>query len=132
MKELHMARILVVDDDALFRETLLTSLEGAGHELSAAANGVECLRLLEQQQADLVIMDILMPEKEGIETIIELRKRFPELRIIAMSGGGAPGKVNMLEAAKKLGANLGLAKPFRLAALTKSIEEVLQEKSPGA
>ena len=82
-----MANILVVDDEELVRATLRQMLESADHVVFEAANGKEALRSFENRAVDLVITDIIMPEKEGIETIIDLRKIAPNLRIVAISGG---------------------------------------------
>ena len=108
-----MACILVVDDEKLVRATLRQMLEKAGHQVFEAANGVEALYAFEKCEANLVITDIIMPEKEGIETIMELRQRKPGLKIIAMSGGGRTGNTNYLDLAKSFGADNILPKPFK-------------------
>ncbi len=107
-----MARILIIDDDQDFREMLRLTLEDAGHEVEEAADGAEGCDRYGQGQHDLVITDIIMPGKEGVETIITLRKMDPGSRIIAISGGG-PSRTNYLQHAKKLGAAEFLVKPFR-------------------
>jgi YesN/AraC family two-component response regulator len=78
-----------------------------------AGNGTAATQLLRQQAVDLVITDIFMPEKEGIETILELRTRWPDLKIIAISGGGGQHGVDYLAAAEQLGAIRSMGKPFR-------------------
>ena len=108
-----MACILVVDDEEFVRVTLRQMLEKAGHQVFEAANGVEALCALEKHEANLVITDIIMPEKEGIETIMELRRRKPGLKIIAISGGGRTGNTIYLDLAKSFGATNILAKPFK-------------------
>ena len=86
-----MARILVVDDEEGIRTLLRNILVREGHHVTTAADGVEALQVVDTQPVDLVITDLIMPEKEGVETISELRKRFPAVKIIAMSGGGMGG-----------------------------------------
>ncbi len=107
-----MARILVIDDEASIRTMLQQILERSGHEVAVAIQGEEGLTLCREHPVDLVITDIFMPEKEGIETILELRQQSPQTKIIAISGGGRAGKLDFLETAKNLGAHQTLAKPF--------------------
>jgi DNA-binding NtrC family response regulator len=85
-----VARILVIDDDEQILRTLHQVLEMEGHEVLDAPNGKEGMRIFEEHGADLVVTDIVMPEKEGIETIKELHEGNPDLKIIAISGGGSP------------------------------------------
>lgn len=107
-----MAEILVVDDEALMRATLRNLLEGAGHAVREAANGNEALRAVASRRPQLIIMDILMPEKEGIETILEIRRHHDSVKIVAMSGGGRVGDTEFLNIAKKIGADRSITKPF--------------------
>ena len=86
-----MALILIIDDDDQIRRVLRKTLERDGYDVADAPNGKEGIRLYRENPADLVITDIIMPEKEGIETIRELRRDFPEVKIIAISGGGRIG-----------------------------------------
>ena len=111
-----MARILVVDDEEIIRFTLRQMLQKAGHEVFEAANGHVALKTFEDLGVDLVITDIIMPEKEGIETITEIRRRKPELKIIAVSGSALESGL-LLSAARKLGADASLEKPIRRAEL---------------
>lgn len=99
-----MPRILVVDDDVHMRAVLRQLLEEAGYRVVDAPDGNAAMRLCHEQPVDLVIIDILMPEKDNIETIIELQRDFPEVKIIAMSAGGDIGSENYLSSARKLGA----------------------------
>ncbi len=108
-----MARILIIDDEDELRAMLRQMLEQAGHEVAEAVNGAEGIQLYEQDTHDLIITDIIMPEKEGVETIIELRRADPDLPIIAISGGGRLEATDFLTMAKKLGARRTLSKPFR-------------------
>lgn len=107
-----MATILVIDDEEMVRATLRLALESAGHRVLEAGNGQDGLRLLETNPVDLTITDIIMPEKEGIETIIEIRRRQPEAKIIAISGGSRSQDIDFLRIAERLGAVHSLAKPF--------------------
>ena len=122
-----MANILLIDDDAMLREMFKQGLEKYGHRVSLAADGDAGLAAQKSTAIDLVITDLIMPGKEGIETIMELRRRAPRLKIIAMSGGGQGTARNYLELAGKLGANRTLTKPFAFPELSATIAEVLQE-----
>ncbi len=107
-----MTRILVIDDEAPVRDMMRQTLERAGYEVIEAGDGRQGMARLRQQPADLVITDILMPEQEGIETIRMLRKEFPEIKILAISGGGKKGNMEVLPIARTFGAHRTLAKPF--------------------
>ena len=121
-----MARIMVVDDERQTRMMLRQMLERADYEVMEAENGYEAIQIFRQHPADLIIMDLIMPRKEGIETIIEMRAEFPYIKIIAMSGGGRVSSGPYLELAAKLGALRTLAKPIEREVLLDSIREVLQ------
>ena len=110
-------RALVIDDDDLVRGTIAAMLEAAGYLVIQAADGQQGVQLFQQHAIDLVVTDILMPSKEGIETIVEIRQRNREVRIIAVSGGGAIGATPVLDAARQLGADDVLSKPFSKAEL---------------
>jgi CheY-like chemotaxis protein len=122
-----MPRILVVEDDVPFREMLRKILERAGYEVQEAQNGHVALELYRQQPSDLIITDLVMPEKEGIETILEFRRLNSAVKIIAISGGGRMNPAVNLAMAQKLGANRTLAKPFAPQELLDAIAEVLAE-----
>lgn len=107
-----MARILVIDDDSQVRMAIKAVLERAGHETILASDGRVGMREYETRAFDLVITDILMPEQEGIETILALRKTSPAVKILAISGGGRVGNQDFLLLAEKLGASGVLKKPF--------------------
>lgn len=107
-----MAKILVVDDEPAILLMLKKMLEKAGHEVDIASNGNEGIILFEKNKHNLLITDIIMPEKEGMETIIELRKKYPGLKIIAISGGGRISPEGYLPGAKLLGANMVFQKPL--------------------
>jgi DNA-binding response OmpR family regulator len=120
-----MARILVIDDEAELRRIIRIALEQAGHEVIEARNGEDGLRQHDDATADLIITDIMMPETDGIETIIALRRHSPRIKIIAISGGGRVGDTNFLTLAAKFGADQVLAKPFRREQLLETVRACL-------
>ena len=122
-----MARILIIDDEDQPRCMLQQVLIRAGHDVVEARDGNQGLQLFRTSPTDLIITDILMPEKEGLETIIDLRREFPAVKIIAISGGGRTGNLNFLEVAKRLGAQRTLQKPFELQEMIAAVRELLQE-----
>ncbi|HKX07480.1 MAG TPA: response regulator, partial [Stellaceae bacterium] len=117
-------RILLVDDDPAVRDSVAMVLEGAGFVVDQAEQGATALRLLQAQAPDLVITDILMPQKEGIETIREIRAILPNAPIIAMSGSADTG-ANYLKMAESLGATATLAKPFGAKAILELVSRLL-------
>lgn len=120
-----MARILVIEDDALVGEWLADFLGRAGHEVVRAENGHEGIRLLADTPAQVVITDMIMPEKEGFETITELHRDHPHLPIVAISGGGQTGPKDYLETARLLGAVEVFAKPLDGPALLAKVNELV-------
>jgi CheY-like chemotaxis protein len=116
--------ILLIDDEESFRSVLKQVLQNAGYDVVEAANGAEGIRHFHEKPADMIITDIIMPEKEGIETIIELKKAYPDVKLIAMSGGGWYGTDIDFDMAKKLGAHT-LNKPFALQELLDVVSELL-------
>jgi CheY-like chemotaxis protein len=118
-------RIMVVDDDASIRRTLHILLSKAGHEVVQAADGLEAIRLWRAQAGDLVITDLHMPQKDGIETIIELLSHNPAIRIIAMSGGGQTKRLDLLGNLTLLGSVLTIEKPFTLAEMMAVVNRAL-------
>lgn len=119
--------ICIVEDNQLVRRYVSASLEDAGHRIVEAGNGDEALRAIEIQPPDLVITDIIMPDKEGIELIAEIRKRQPSTRIIAMSGGGAIDSGTYLDIADAAGANAYLQKPFLGRELIDTVDKVMRD-----
>jgi YesN/AraC family two-component response regulator len=107
-----MAKILVIDDEPSILLMLKKMLEKAGHAVDMALNGREGMELVEKNKPDLVITDIIMPEKEGLETIMALKKNYPKIKIIAISGGGRIGPEGYLPSAKHLGADMVFQKPL--------------------
>jgi DNA-binding response OmpR family regulator len=123
-----MARLLVMDDDETLRGALRVALEAAGYEVAEAADGAAGLRLYREQGADLVLVDIFMPERDGLEVIRALRAETPHPKIVAISGGGRTGQTDMLRAAAVLGAARTLRKPFTPRELLAVIRELLGEE----
>jgi DNA-binding response OmpR family regulator len=109
--------ILVIDDDPVVRGTIRAVLEDEGYSVTCAEDGRRGLAAFRKSKPDLVVIDIIMPDKEGIETILELRSIWPEGPIIAISAGGRIAKGDLLELAKGGGADAVLAKPFEPEAL---------------
>lgn len=120
-----MARILLVEDDRYFRAMTRGLLAEGGHSVVEAEDGAAALEAFRRGAFDLVIMDLLMPEKDGIETITEMKRDFPTARIIAMSGGGqyAP-KEEYLRVARIIGATEALTKPFTAEVLLSAVSRV--------
>ncbi len=125
-----MARILIIDDEDDLRTTLRQMLEQDGHEVSEATNGAHGLEIFEKDSPDLIITDIIMPEKEGVETIIALQRSAPDLPIIAISGGGRLPAGDCLSMAEKLGAQQTLFKPFRRTELLTAVRDCLEAPPP--
>jgi len=120
-----MAWILVIEDDDHVRGMLRQMLRGEGYEVMEAAEGGAGLKLYREKPADLVITDIVMPGKEGLETIMELRRSYPRVKIIAISGGGRLGPRDYLQTAKLLGAHRIFFKPFEMKELLQAVQELL-------
>lgn len=117
--------ILMVDDNTQLRELLGGALTKMGYEVTSASNGAEAFRAISLNRYDVVLTDMLMPERDGIEVIGELRRLQPEARIVAMSGGGRGSRDHYLQTAKGLGAHAVLGKPFSMSELTAALDSVL-------
>ncbi|MCK5691702.1 MAG: response regulator [Bacteroidales bacterium] len=126
-----MQRILIIDDDHHILLMIKKMLERAGFEVDLASNGNEGLELFKKMPVDLVITDIIMPEKEGLETIREMKRLRPDLKIIAMSGGGKVSSDNYLNTAKIFGASRTLAKPFSQKQMVSAVQDLLGKFSEG-
>jgi CheY-like chemotaxis protein len=107
-----MANILIIDDEQVLTSLLRELLESEGHIVLVAADGRTGMDLFAACSIDLVITDLLMPVQDGVEVIMHLRSQSPDLRILAMSGGGQYGLLSLLDVAKKLGADGTILKPF--------------------
>jgi len=121
-----MATILIIDDDNQLRSVLRVALERLGHDVLEAFDGIQGINVFKQQPVDLVLCDIVMPEKEGLETISDMRRQDADVKIIAMSGGMRGGVFDFLPMAKTLGAARILQKPFDVRTLTSLVEDLLQ------
>ena len=126
-----MPRILVVDDDDGVREMVRQMLQRAGYEVSVAVNGKEGLKLFRSESPDLIVLDIVMPEKEGLETIRELRRDDPGVKVIAMSGGGRMGPQNYIDVALALGAQRAFAKPLDRKKFLAALDELAGPPAAG-
>jgi CheY-like chemotaxis protein len=118
--------ICVIDDDESVRQTVGRILHGAGYAVVEAKDGEVGMRVVEREMPAMIVTDIVMPNREGIETIREAKQRFPSIPIIAISGGGRLGPDGFLELAVKLGADDCLAKPFRPAELLEKVSRLLK------
>lgn len=119
-------RILVIDDDDQIRELIREVLERGGHTVFEADNGDTGIKLVCEETVDVVVTDIIMPDKDGLETITELRKSHPEIRIVAISGGGRKVNRDYLPTAQAFGADRVLYKPFRPQEVVQAVIEVSQ------
>lgn len=123
-----MSRILIVEDTRLMRDSLVDVLTAVGHEVTTTENGAAAVEMIaEGQSFDIIITDIIMPEMDGIQAILEIRTMQPSARIIAISGGSARlEKASGLETAKRLGAVAVLEKPFEVDALLGAVDSALR------
>lgn len=131
-----MASILIIDDEEDIRDALQMVLDSAGYDVNVASNGNDAIELQRRKPADLIITDIIMPEKDGVNTISEIRQEFPGIRIIAISGGGgidpmsykpeAISTTAYLAAAKEVGADFAITKPFERADLLQAVDKLLK------
>lgn len=121
-----MPSVLVVDDEDQIRQLIRETLEQAGYEVQEASDGKQGLERYRAKPADLVIMDILMPDQDGLESIMTLRREFPTSRVIAITGGSDMiGILNFLDVAKMLGARRTLQKPFDMQTLLDAAQSEL-------
>lgn len=120
-----MARLLVVDDHKEFLDAFVEALQAGGHEVISAGDGKAALRLFQTEEPDLLITDILMPEKDGLEVILEMRRERPDIRIIAVSSGGRIGAKYVLQAAEALGADRVFTKPLEFKDVLAAVDELL-------
>ncbi|MFI5248094.1 MAG: response regulator, partial [Nitrospirales bacterium] len=122
-----MPSILVVDDEDQIRQLIRETLEQADYHVTEARDGKEALQQYRLAPADLVIMDILMPDQDGLETTATLRREFPNVKVIAITGGSDMiGILNFLDVAKMLGAHRTLQKPFEMKTLLDTVQAELQ------
>lgn len=123
-------KILVVDDEPSIVSGVhdLLAMAFDECEIFCAEDGLKATRLMEKTPIDILITDILMPEKEGLETITEVVEKYPNVKIIAMSGGGKTGRMNFLHMAKELGASAVLDKPFDPPELIQTVRRLLEQE----
>ena len=120
-----MALVLVIDDEAGIRDLVREVLEEAGHAVLEAEDGRAGLSIFRAARPDVAIVDLFMPEKEGIETIGAMRAASPEMTIVAISGGGRFGVTEVLDGVTALGATMALQKPFRPERLLSALEQAM-------
>ncbi len=124
-----MAKILIADDEESVLEVVRRILAVDGHEVIEARDGEEALRKIRTDKPELAVIDLFMPRKEGLETIMQIRKSFPDLKIIAVSGGNPTHGMSFLELATRLGAHRTLAKPFSMQEIRDTIADLLAEQA---
>jgi YesN/AraC family two-component response regulator len=125
-----MENILIIDDEPQIRSMVRLILERSGYGVMEAADGLEGITRFREKPADLIITDLIMPNRDGIGMIIELKKEFPEVKIIAMSGGGLNRPEGYLRGAMKLGAACTLAKPINRQDLLRAVKDTLSGAPP--
>ncbi len=123
-----MKRILVIDDDPIMRETIKDILQYEDYYVADAADGKEGMALLQKETFDMIVTDVLMPEKDGIEVIMEAKKRQPKIQIVAISGGGYISAENYLKMARDLGASATVVKPFDIDMFIDKVNSLLCDK----
>lgn len=121
----QMKTILVIDDERQIRIMLRKMLENEGYHILDASDGNEAINIYKENEIDLVITDLIMPEKEGLETIFELKQKAPDMKIIAMSGGGRNKPDTYLDLAKRAGASLTFVKPIRKKDLIEAVNKLI-------
>lgn len=124
-----MARIIVIDDEPHIRSFLQEVLTVAGHDVEAATDGYSGLALYRRQPADVVITDIYMPGMDGVDTVSQFHREFPDAKIIAISGSGS---ASVMAHVRRLGASGTLAKPFKINALLGAVQTLLPQEPPKA
>lgn len=122
-----MKNILLIDDDNDFRSMLRKLLEKSKYRVFDAPSGILAMNIIRENHIDLVVTDIIMPDMDGIETIMKIRSQYPRVKMIAVSGGGRIGPTDYLNAARALGAAKVLTKPFPNEELLNSISEILKD-----
>lgn len=125
-----MATILIADDEPSVRDVIRRILLVDKHRVLEAADGEEAVRLVRAEKPELALVDLFMPRKEGLETIMQLRRQFPDLKIIAISGGNPSHGMSFLDIAAQLGAHRTLAKPFAMEAVLTAVTELLTPSQP--
>jgi DNA-binding response OmpR family regulator len=125
-----MPRILVIDDEPLIRSTVVTILTREGFSVEEASDGTVGIAMVHKNQPDLVITDIFMPNRDGIEIVMELKRSHPRTKVIAMTGGGQTRMMEVASAAQILGADYILHKPFERESLLAAVNATLGTPPP--
>jgi CheY-like chemotaxis protein len=121
-----MAFVLVVDDDPVFREIARAMLHSGGHEVATAEDGVKALKVVEARPPDLAVVDMLMPNRDGIETLGDLRRRWPQVKVIIVSAGARLLDADaLLHSARALGADATLGKPLQKASFLELVASLV-------
>lgn len=124
-----MIKILVVDDEASVRKMVTNTIASVGYEVIEASSGAEAYDACKETSIDLIITDVVMPDKNGIDLIMEVKKEYPDLPVIAISGGGGiTGRFDYLEIAKLVGAKNILKKPFTTTELRSAVDNILNNE----
>jgi DNA-binding response OmpR family regulator len=118
-----MPRVLILEDSPDLRQLLQLELQAQGFEVAAASSGDSALELMERAPADVVLTDLFMPDKDGLETILELRARYPGARIVAMSGWESRAGLDYLKVAREIGAERTFRKPFDIGELIAALRQ---------
>jgi len=125
-----MARVLVIDDDELLVKIVVHALSRRGHEVAFALDGDAGVRAFANSHFDAIVCDIVMPEKEGVETIQHIRRARADLGIVAVSGGlGGRAGIDVLEFVEKLGADVTIRKPFQMSALCDAVDQAIAARA---
>lgn len=122
-----LKNILLVDDEESIRKMVRAVLGEGRYSFAEASNGVEALKIMETQSFDLILTDVIMPDCDGIELVLKVRKKLPDIKVIVMSGGGRVRADHYLNLAEKLGAARVFEKPFNTAELRETVAELLIE-----
>ncbi|MCP4176430.1 MAG: response regulator [bacterium] len=121
-----MKKILIVDDNADYRKMLRIALEKAGYGVDESGDGIDAEKVYFQQASDLIIMDLFLPERDGVQAIHDLKEEFTYIKIIAISGVSSIGRTNsLLDKALEHGADITMTKPIKIEVLLKNIEKLL-------
>lgn len=124
METNSVKQVIVADDDASIRLLATRALSAEGFTVRNAADGLEAIKAMEAMPASILVTDIIMPNREGVETIIEVRRRWPATRIVAVSGGGRLAPEQFLDLAGEFGADATLPKPFSMSQLVKTVKSL--------
>ncbi len=125
-----MARILLIEGEPHVRKLMKEILEEEGHEIIECDNGTDGIREYKRAAIDLVVLDVLLPDKDGLDTLRELKQHHDDVKVMAISGGFVQGAIDMLPLAKRLGARHTLDKPFDLKMFLSAVKQLLDDSQP--